>query len=237
MTLRALAHECLHLYDLPQFKLPDSGELKIWSKCGVEVGAATLTELSFLVGGEARIIVVDGVVIGIRTTRLNYRDFRARFNRANPSSKTKLPHERFLEGKRPQGKAECATCRKMSHFLYDIGKVMVCPRCYGNRHSELLNGRRTRRAVAEWRGGQRITPEARREVLKRDGHRCAKCGTSEQLTIDHIRSLEMHGSNHPSNLQILCRTCNSSKATTGINFRDNPPSQITQLHENDGFSG
>lgn len=237
MTLRALAHECLHLYDLPQFRLPESGELKIWSKCGVEVGVATLAELSFVVGGEARIIVVDGVVVGIRTTRLNYRDFRERFNRANPSSKTKLVHERFLEGKRPQGKAECATCRKMSHVLYDIGKVMVCQRCYSVRDSALLAGRRTRRAVAEWRGGQRITPEVRREVLRRDGPKCAKCGTSEKLTIDHIRSLEMHGSNHPDNLQILCLTCNSSKATTGINFRDNPSSQTIRLLQNDGFSG
>jgi len=56
-----------------------------------------------------------------------------------------------------------------------------------------------------------IPAEVRRYVLERDRHRCVKCGSDRQLTVDHIIPLAKGGSNDLSNFQTLCRRCNSGK--------------------------
>ncbi len=40
---------------------------------------------------------------------------------------------------------------------------------------------------------------------------CSACGTTEQLTADHILAYSQGGSNTLDNLQVLCRSCNSRK--------------------------
>lgn len=61
--------------------------------------------------------------------------------------------------------------------------------------------------------------ETRQLIYERDGYRCLNCGSTENLTIDHIVSLYaaskdkelIRGINCSTNLQTLCRSCNSSK--------------------------
>lgn len=48
-------------------------------------------------------------------------------------------------------------------------------------------------------------------VASRDGEFCAKCGSVEKLTVDHITPLSRGGDNSLENLQILCLVCNSKK--------------------------
>lgn len=52
-------------------------------------------------------------------------------------------------------------------------------------------------------------------ILKRQKYKCVECGISVRAranrNIDHIFPLSLGGSNWPSNLQVLCHTCNSSK--------------------------
>lgn len=48
-------------------------------------------------------------------------------------------------------------------------------------------------------------------VFKRDGYRCVQCGTTEDLTIDHIYPRIRGGGHTEDNLQTLCRSCNSRK--------------------------
>ncbi|MFN3361388.1 MAG: HNH endonuclease [Pseudanabaenaceae cyanobacterium] len=55
-------------------------------------------------------------------------------------------------------------------------------------------------------------PAAVREyVCQRDGYRCCSCGSTQNLTIDHIIPLAKGGTNDSSNLQTLCRSCNCRK--------------------------
>ena len=57
-------------------------------------------------------------------------------------------------------------------------------------------------------------PEALREaVFARDGYRCVHCSTNRNLAVDHIRPLARGGSDRITNLQTLCRSCNSAKGT------------------------
>jgi hypothetical protein len=51
----------------------------------------------------------------------------------------------------------------------------------------------------------------RAEVFSRDGFTCNICGTSENLTVDHIVPVLKGGGNELDNLQTLCGSCNSSK--------------------------
>lgn len=58
---------------------------------------------------------------------------------------------------------------------------------------------------------QAIPTEVRRAVYERDGYQCLHCGTTENLSLDHIHPWSLGGSDDPENLQTLCRPCNSRK--------------------------
>ncbi len=62
--------------------------------------------------------------------------------------------------------------------------------------------------IAEWR-----------ELRKSFGNVCLRCGATDDLTLDHIVPLVLGGSNHISNLQLLCRVCNSWKNARIIDYR------------------
>lgn len=57
-------------------------------------------------------------------------------------------------------------------------------------------------------------------IFKRDGWLCLKCGTPENLTIDHINPISKGGENVISNLQTLCKSCNSIKRATYKDYRN-----------------
>lgn len=48
-------------------------------------------------------------------------------------------------------------------------------------------------------------------VGRRDGFHCRVCGSTVDLSVDHISPLSAGGSDDEGNLQILCRSCNSTK--------------------------
>jgi ATP adenylyltransferase len=71
-----------------------------------------------------------------------------------------------------------------------------------------------------------VAGSARYEVLRRAGSRCELCGISSQevqIDVDHIVPRAKGGNNDLSNLQALCRTCNSQK-------RDRDDTDFRALH-------
>lgn len=58
----------------------------------------------------------------------------------------------------------------------------------------------------------RIPDEVLSFVFHRDGGRCAKCGASSSLEIDHIIPVSKGGGDSPANLQVLCDSCNRYKS-------------------------
>lgn len=60
-------------------------------------------------------------------------------------------------------------------------------------------------------GRQPMAQEVRWLVFRRDGYACVWCGSVSDLTVDHIHPVALGGTNDLSNLQTLCRPCNSRK--------------------------
>ena len=50
----------------------------------------------------------------------------------------------------------------------------------------------------------------REQIIRRDGC-CQQCGAEEKLSVDHIVPRSLGGDDNPSNLQVLCSSCNSAK--------------------------
>jgi Holliday junction DNA helicase RuvB len=65
-------------------------------------------------------------------------------------------------------------------------------------------------AANEGRGS--IPSDVRREVWRRDGGKCAKCGSRERLEYDHIIPVTRGGSNTARNIELLCEACNRAKS-------------------------
>ena len=60
------------------------------------------------------------------------------------------------------------------------------------------------------------------------GDACLRCGSMKSVTIDHVIPLALGGSNHPTNLQPLCRSCNNSKqARSRSDYRT--PAQVRRI--------
>jgi DNA-binding transcriptional MocR family regulator len=65
-----------------------------------------------------------------------------------------------------------------------------------------------------------ISATKRTRIMARDGHRCQKCGATEDLTIDHIQHWSRGGTNADDNLRVLCRSCNSQRSDGSLEGLD-----------------
>lgn len=59
------------------------------------------------------------------------------------------------------------------------------------------------------------------------GRKCLRCDSADDMTIDHVIPLLSGGSNYITNLQPLCRSCNSKKLA--VDFRT--PEQVSLFNE------
>ncbi len=58
----------------------------------------------------------------------------------------------------------------------------------------------------------KVPPVNRREVLRRDGHTCQYCGSTKNLTLDHVLPRSRGGSHTWDNVVTACELCNSTKS-------------------------
>jgi 5-methylcytosine-specific restriction endonuclease McrA len=75
-------------------------------------------------------------------------------------------------------------------------------------------GSRSREVQISKRRREPIPNNVKRYVWRRDGGRCAECGSKERLEYDHIIPLSKGGSNTERNIQLLCEHHNRSKGSS-----------------------
>ncbi len=56
----------------------------------------------------------------------------------------------------------------------------------------------------------------RSQIKNRDGNQCVYCGSSEELTIDHVRPLCKGGQTNSQNCVTACRSCNQAKGSLPV---------------------
>lgn len=78
-----------------------------------------------------------------------------------------------------------------------------------------------------------VSNELREAIFNRDDRSCLACGATEELSLDHIVPLAKGGDNAESNLQTLCKRCNSSKGDTTKSYVG---ATLAQRNGNDGES-
>jgi len=69
----------------------------------------------------------------------------------------------------------------------------------------------------------------RNKIFDRD-KKCLRCGATDNLTIDHIIPVIIGGKSYEDNLQTLCKSCNSWKNATVIDYR-HPHDQKRKKHK------
>lgn len=57
-----------------------------------------------------------------------------------------------------------------------------------------------------------IPEDVRFAVWRRDGGKCVKCGSNNNLEFDHVIPVSKGGSNTERNIQLLCEKCNREKS-------------------------
>lgn len=78
--------------------------------------------------------------------------------------------------------------------------------------------RHERRTLLSCAGGE-YTAEQWVALCTHYGDKCLRCGDPENLTVDHVKPVKLGGGSDISNLQPLCRSCNSWKGAREIDFR------------------
>ncbi|MGL5083266.1 MAG: HNH endonuclease [Microcoleaceae cyanobacterium] len=77
----------------------------------------------------------------------------------------------------------------------------------------------------------KVPPVNRREILRRDHHKCQYCGTTKHLTIDHVMPRSRGGTHTWDNVVAACERCNAHKGNrtpeeAGIALRANPKAPL-----------
>lgn len=110
--------------------------------------------------------------------------------------KTKLPYEEQFAYKGVRKKGE-------SKQIYHKN--------YCKRHPERIAHLKARRYARESNAEGLHSLEEWENLKKKHKFCCVICGKQKKLTKDHIKPLSLGGTDYISNIQPLCRNCNSRK--------------------------
>lgn len=100
---------------------------------------------------------------------------------------------------------------KRAEYLEDNkDKIAEYNREYAKNNPEVKRGANCRRRAAKAKVNSE--PYDFVAICERYGNKCLACGsTSSKLTIDHVIPISLGGDDIESNIQPLCKSCNSSK--------------------------
>ncbi len=118
-----------------------------------------------------------------------------------------------VRGMALRGFVLCSDGRLYHRYLCDEVR-----RAYDRKLSYQVKRETDRQRLARWRkqrgGSEEEWESMRAEVFERDGNRCTKCGSEEDLHCDHIIPVSLGGATENRNLTTLCRGCHSRKTAS-----------------------
>lgn len=134
------------------------------------------------------------IFIALDTHRLDYRMMDTRNGGAGrPPMETMDYYFRMLGLPRKRGEALIFGLLRDGHLIEHFGYVPAWPEP----------------APPEPRKG--LHPPKKTRIFERDGWKCVYCGSTENLSLDHVKARSTGGGDEDSNLVTACRPCNSSK--------------------------
>lgn len=138
--------------------------------------------------------------------RENYEEYRAKARACQKrNSKKKVERDRIWRSKNPEKARQ-----------YELNYRNKDPLRYKAVVSAKVENRRSRKLLA----GGKFSKNEFLELCKKYGSKCLACGRSDvRLTADHVIPLTRSGNNYISNIQPLCRSCNSKKHDRIIDYR------------------
>lgn len=109
----------------------------------------------------------------------------------------------------------CVDCHRESHpqkYKANGEYIRKRNRKYAQNNPDVMRACSDRRRARKMNAEGSYSREDIARIKEKQGNRCVYCPTKfGKYEVDHIVALSRGGSNHPENIQLLCRTCNRSK--------------------------
>ncbi|SRR6266516_5082938 len=130
---------------------------------------------------------------------------------------TRTPRKRFTQEQRKEARRTTWQRHYLKYREHHNQRVREWQRNNPEKHSAQQAKRRTLKTQV----GGFFTAEEWNALCAEYNHTCLACGRSGmQLTADHIIPVLKGGHSYISNIQPLCKSCNSSKGTKVIDYRN-----------------
>lgn len=104
--------------------------------------------------------------------------------------------------------------QKALNLIVEYEKQLVIKEQCKQQKRQLVKDKRKQRGIASTNYERLFVT-----VGRRDGFKCAACGSVDTLQIDHINPVALGGKTELENLQLLCQKDNLSKRTKVIDYR------------------
>jgi 5-methylcytosine-specific restriction endonuclease McrA len=105
------------------------------------------------------------------------------------------------------------------YYLRHPGRCLEAVRKWQKTNVDKLREAHRRRRARKKGAGGVVSESAWMQLCNHYGNVCLRCGSSENITQDHIVPLSKGGSHTIDNLQPLCKSCNCSKHDKIVDYR------------------
>lgn len=108
---------------------------------------------------------------------------------------------------------------RIRYFLKHKVEIYKYQRQWDKEHPEVGRAKSQKRRARLLGNGGTFTAEEWIGICNEYDNKCLCCGEQVKLTVDHVIPISVGGSNDISNIQPLCKPCNSRKGTQTIDYR------------------
>lgn len=149
--------------------------------------------------------------------------------------KNNKPETEFYKRRRGTLKSWCKSCCRIERRIYQMKYRANNPK-YRKKETERMRKwradnlstdrkrnriRQQNRRARKRKNGGIVTIEEWKALCNHYGNVCLACGKPE-VTIDHVIPVSRGGMNDISNIQPLCKSCNTTKSNRIVDYRPRP---------------